>query len=86
MLKTLGYLSLNKRLKNGKIIAKASPNSQRGYNYVYVVSHNDEMSQMLCVSYTGNVEHRFAPTDFKTFNTHFARNIKIDNGRKRPQG
>ena len=73
--------------KSGKKIAKASPNSDKGYNYVYILPRDSEgSSQRLCVNYNGEIESRFAPADFMIFKEHFMKNVKRDIGRKRPQG
>jgi hypothetical protein len=73
-------------IKNGKkILAIASPNNERGINFVYEFSKtpNGE-SRMFALSQGGETEP-FSPLNYKEFNRLFARNVKLDLARKRPQ-
>ena len=70
---------------NGKIVAKASPNNERGVNFVYELpkTPNGE-SKMFALSQGGEKEP-FSPLNYKEFHRLFMRNVKIDLARKRPQ-
>lgn len=72
--------------KSNNLIAIASPNSHKGYNYVYeypTVTKPD--ARRLVVDYNGAIVHEFGILDSKIFRKFFERNVKIDNGRIRPQ-
>ncbi len=69
----------------GKIIAKASPNTIRGTNFVYVYGkNNSEPTKKVAISYLGEV-YEFPTLHIKDFWNNFQRAVKIDMDRKRPQ-
>lgn len=72
--------------KDKKLVAKASPNSNRGYNYVYELPKNgDCASRKLAIDNDGKIVWEYPSTDLKTFIKNFMQAVKIDNGRIRPQ-
>lgn len=71
--------------KSGKVIAKVSPNNERGVNFVYVYPRNyDEASKRFALSQSGETEN-FGPLQIIEFQNNFMKNVRIDLGRKRPQ-
>ncbi len=68
------------RDKNGKILAKASPNNQKGVNFVYVLSDNG--TKKLAVSYTGATEPIY---DIVKFQKKFLEALNTDKNRIRPK-
>ena len=72
--------------KNGKIVAKASPNNERGVNFIYVypTNWNDFSSRRLALSQNGDT-YEFGPLEIVNFQKQFIKNVKIDLGRKRPK-
>ncbi|MBP3820844.1 hypothetical protein J6G99_04270 [bacterium] len=71
---------------SGKIVAKASPNSHFGTNYVYVLPKNSDGSpKKFAVDFNGNIVHEFKEINSKSFRENFLNTIKIDLGRIRPQ-
>ena len=71
--------------KNGKLIAKASPNTDKGTNFIYVYPKNsDDSSKKLAVASEGEI-FEFSPLQYMDFKKQFMRAVKIDNARKRPQ-
>lgn len=71
--------------KNGKLIAKASPNTTLGTNFVYTYPKNDDdSSRKVAIGYKGDV-YDFDVFQIKSFWNNFKRAVNIDLGRKRPQ-
>ena len=71
--------------KNGKIIAKASPNNREGINYIYIYPKNsDDFSRRIALTQAGTI-YEFSPLQYDDFLNKFMQNVKIDLGRKRPQ-
>lgn len=73
--------------KNGKIIAKVSPNNQVGINYAYIYPrYSDESFSMIAINHKGEIISRSNDINsMKEFRKHFTNAVKIDAGRKRPQ-
>ena len=71
--------------KNGKNIAKASPNNEKGVNFVYIYPKNhDDPSQRFALS-QGGERYDFSAMEIIDFQKKFLQNIKIDKGRTYPQ-
>lgn len=72
------------RAKDGKKIAIASPNSQLGFNYVYVLPEIKGGSpRRLVVNSNGEIERELSVLDIDVFNKHFRSAVKNDKGRIR---
>lgn len=67
-----------------KVIAKASPNSNNGINYVYVNSgvNGNPSSRKLAIDHTGKIIWEYSVIDIKSFKDNFLRAINIDEERK----
>jgi len=73
--------------KKGRVLAIASPNNQKGINFVCVCSqteHNDPSLKMFALDQNGNKKY-FGPLQIKDFNANFMSNVKLDLGRTRPK-
>ena len=71
--------------KSGKVVAKASPNNERGVNFVYIYPKKHEpFSRRLAVNEGGEV-HEFSALQTIEFQKLFMKNVRMDMGRKRPQ-
>ena len=73
--------------KKGNIIAKASPNNQRGVNFVYVYPQPQKYimeAQRFALSQSGEREN-FGALQSINFFKEFNKNVRIDAGRIRPQ-
>lgn len=71
--------------KNGKIVAKASPNNEKGINFVYEYPRRPDDSSRKFALIQGGETFDFGPLQWKQFETHFMQNVKIDQSRKRSQ-
>ena len=70
--------------KSGKVIAKASPNSNKGVNYVYVMPKNaDSSPRKLAVSYLGEI-YEF-PKIEKEFGVKFSNAMQENRERMLPK-
>ena len=71
--------------KNGKIIAKVSPNNQKGTNFVFLYPKNaDESLQKFAIDMYGN-KYMFPKLEYKDFRKNFMNAVKIDSDRTFPQ-
>ena len=73
--------------KNGNVVAFASPNNNKGVNFVYASSKTENLDpsfEKFALDQYGNKEY-FGPLKTGDFRKHFMDNVKIDLGRKRPK-
>ena len=75
------------RDKKGKVVAIASPNNNRGINFVYATSktkNSDPSLEKFALDQYGNKRY-FGPLQLGEFQKYFMQNVKIDLGRLRPK-
>lgn len=72
--------------RNGVMVACASPNSQRGINYVYQYSnHLNKDFRMLIINHKGEILAQSTDINrMQEFKNNFIKAVKIDSGRTRP--
>jgi len=76
-------LSVYSDKENFRLIVKASPNNDRGDNFVYLYPTTSK-TIIAKINYEGNIEFYEFKKGLENFQWHFCNAVKIDRGRLRP--